>query len=211
MEKDRRDIIWNDVYELYYDTYYNELLALTLSNKWSFIDLMLKIVTALAAVLSTVLGLLLWNDPVGKFAWLTSSSVVVILIITYIVINISGKIKRHMKSNKEFFGLRYAIESLRDDIDNEQDFDIDTNVNQIKIYANTFNDICKHTPLDSLEKNSMFKAVQKEVDNRLSGLTYQGSERIKPGKRIVNGIDRGAPSPKPHPSPRQFKFGSHHS
>ena len=205
MVDDPRDIIWNDAYELYYDTYYNELFAFKLGEKWSFLDLLIKSLIAGTALVSTITGLALWNSQLGEYLWLMISSIVVILSVTSIVLNINNKSKNLTRIHKEFMALRYGLDTLRTDINTEPDFNIEVFRTQLVSYQTTYTAICKINPYDELAKDVIRNETQMELNKKLDGITQKGN-RIPPKQSSAAGVFSGAPNPKPAPKSRQHKY-----
>lgn len=207
MNNDPRDIIWNETYGLYYDTYFNELLTLRLIDKWSYIDRLIKILIVTSALLSTLIGLFFWSSTAFFIFWFILSSIVLILSIVYFFINVTDKIKQLMKENKEFMSLRYVMETLRSDLDLNPDFDIKQHRNQLTAYKSTYDDICRNNPNDILADEDLKGRTQRELNKRLSNIIKKGKlKKASPGKTRGYVSKRVAPNPKPEPVSRQFKY-----
>lgn len=208
MTKDPKDIIWEESYGLYYDTFFDELLASRLIGKWKFIDLILKIIIAAAAFLSTSSGLILWNNPAGKIYWFLLSVIVLILATTYLFLNINQKTMQLTRVYKEFMALRYELETFRSNIDMKPEFDVSQYSAQFKAHENTYVEICRHNPYDMLASNDLKRVTQNEINKKLSRIIQKKRESMPPGKISVGGITRGAPYPKPSPKSRQHKYNA---
>ena len=205
MVDDPRDTIWNDNYELYYDTYYNELLAFKLGEKWSSIDRAIKSLILGTALISTIAGLALWNSQQGKYIWLMISIILVLLSAVNIVLNINKKNKNLTRIHKEFMALRYVLETFRTDIDTEPDCNVEEFRAQLVSYQNTYNVICQNNPNDELANDDLRNETQNELNIKLTGITQKG-KKTPPKKATVSGIISGAPNPKPAPKSRQYKY-----
>ncbi len=67
---DARDIIWDKVFEVFYDSYYYEMLSNKLISKWLAIDEITKVLVAITTSGSAIAGWALWNKEGFQYIWI---------------------------------------------------------------------------------------------------------------------------------------------
>jgi hypothetical protein len=108
-----REQVWNASFETYYKTFFEELVADGLINRWGRLDDVTKILVALTASGSAVSGWALWTKPEWKLIWLACSGVAALLSIVHTALAVPGRIKAHADDKRRFSQLRIELETFR--------------------------------------------------------------------------------------------------
>ena len=110
---DQRDVLWNAVYEVHYQTYYEELLIECLLGYWSKVDAIAKVVIALTSSSTAVAGWSMWNKDEYKIVWAFFAGSGAVLAILSSALGIQTKLKEHAVSKENFLRLRSELEILQ--------------------------------------------------------------------------------------------------
>ena len=124
MSFDSRDVIWDKIFEVYYDSYWVEILSDKVIGIWQKTDDITKLIVALTTSGSAVSGWALWNEPGFKCIWIIFAGISAILSITHASLGVAGKVKDWTETKRQFTTLRIELEICRDLMEINPDFSI---------------------------------------------------------------------------------------
>ncbi len=110
---DPRAKLWQATFETYYDSYFQELSANRLLERWERFDDATKVLVALTASGSAIAGWTLWNEPGLKYVWATLAGSAAVMSVVHAALKVPERLARHFDSKSEFSGLRIALETFR--------------------------------------------------------------------------------------------------
>lgn len=168
MTYDSRDQIWNAVFETYYDTFYEEMVADALISRWQILDEITKVLVALTASGSAVAGWSLWNDPNLKYLWAFIAGTAAVLAIVHSTLLVPSRINNWSKVQHQFVNLRLDLDMLRDKMKIDSSFSIDNINNELDILRIQFRDAINNIPNDILLTEKTQLDVQEKLNIRLS-------------------------------------------
>ena len=106
MVEDTRDKLWELVFETFYDSYYEEIVADKLVYRWQLFDQISKVLIALTASGSAVSGWALWNQPAFRNIWVTLAGLGAVLSIIHAALSVSSRLKEWRDVKTSFVVLR---------------------------------------------------------------------------------------------------------
>lgn len=168
MGKSDRDIIWDKIYEVYYDTYWVEIFSGLVISFWKFTDDFTKVLVALTASGSAITGWALWENQGFKETWIGLAGFAAVLSITHAALGVSSKVKNWTEINRKFTELRIKLETYQDMMELDQDFDINTfkdfHLNAKEFYGKEYSMI----DTDFIFAKRLKIKSQKELNTRLN-------------------------------------------
>jgi len=100
-------------FEMFYESFFQELLSEALTRRWNMIDLATKLLIAFTASGSAIAGWSLWNTPGGKFFWVMIAGVASISSIANGVMGVPTRVKEQEEIRQVFLKLRVDLEMFR--------------------------------------------------------------------------------------------------
>lgn len=167
MEKTKRDIIWEKIFDVYYDSYWVEILSEKLINIWQKVDDTNKVLVAVTASGTVVSGWALWENPTFKYFWIVLAGVAAVLSIFHASLGVANRIKDWTEIKRQFALLRIDLEIQRAKMEinydfNENDFESIFESSMKKYaeqYANLRNDILKTKRIQVKAQNELNKKI----------------------------------------------------
>lgn len=167
MENTKRDIIWDKIFDVYYDSYWVEILSEKLINIWQKVDDTNKVLVALTASGSVVSGWALWENPTFKYIWIILAGFAALLSIIHASLGVANRIKDWTEIKRQFALLRIDLEMQRAKMEmnyefNENEFEdiyVTTMKKYAEQYANLRNDILKSKRLQVNAQNELNKRI----------------------------------------------------
>lgn len=165
----QRDIIWKDSFNTYYDTYFDELLTESLSQRWTIINTTIKFLVAITATTSVVAGLALWQEAGWKTFWAVFSLIAAVASVFGAVVVVENFVKDHTKSNKDFTNCRHELENFRHDLDMDPYFDVTSKDKEFKAIKKKYDD-CDNSSARDWTVTMKFKLkIKKQLNELLHG------------------------------------------
>jgi len=160
----QRNVLWEAVYRLHYDTYYEELLVSRLLGKWSKIDVIIKVFVAVTSSTSAIAGWALWTRPDFKLIWGVISGVGALCAILSSSLSVQSRIKEHTASKENFSRLRNALEIIRHEMALNPDFDVSKTDEQYKSLKEQYNDHLNGEEYDILVTSKLEHSIQTHLN-----------------------------------------------
>jgi len=167
MAYDPRDAIWNKVYETYYESYYYEIVADKLVDRWQFTDAVTKVIVAITASGSTVSGWALWQDADFKIMWAGMAGVAALLSVIHASLGVTGKIKDWEDFKRSFVTLRVRLETNRHQMEINPNFHIEEFTSEYTNIRTQFGELLSRQKNDILRTRKLRLRAQDEVDAKL--------------------------------------------
>jgi hypothetical protein len=167
MEKDKRDVIWEKIFEVYYDSYWVEILSEKLINIWQKVDDVNKVLVAITASGSVISGWALWENPALKYIWITLAGFAALLSIIHAALSVANRIKDWTEIKRQFALLRIDLEMERAKMEincvfNEKEFEaiyIKNKKKYAELYTNIRNDLFNTHRLKVNAQNELNKRI----------------------------------------------------
>lgn len=121
---DNRDQLWDQSFLTYYEAYFQELFAEFIVSRWRTIDDVTKILVALTATGSVVSAWALWDSADGKWIWSVIAGVASLLSIVHASLGVPSKLKDWVEVKQLFTGIRIDLETMRQNMAMDPEFDI---------------------------------------------------------------------------------------
>lgn len=173
MTFDQRDKIWESSFEIYYDCYFEEMIADHLLHRWCLLDDVNKWLIAITASSSAVAGWTLWSMPGLKLAWAFLASISAFLAITHSAIGVQQRIKNWEDAKKSFALLRIELNSLRQDMTIEPEFVIEDVMKTMKSLRGRYGDQMSRLSPDTLRTRKLEFKIQ-DILNKTIADQIQG-------------------------------------
>ena len=168
MSDDKKDNLWVASYEVFYDCYFEEIVADKMLQFWSVVDDVTKWLVAITASGSAVAGLALWNGHGYKELWLLISMVASILSITHGSLGIQGRIKTWAEVKKSFSMLRMELQGIRQDMQIDPQFDTEDINNKFLAVRSTYQDVMSQLSSDSFRTSGVETKAQQKLNEKIS-------------------------------------------
>ena len=164
---DERDIIWEKIFEIYYDAFYYELLSEKIIHKWILVDNITRLLVALTASGSAISGWKLWNQDGWQYLWLALASLSAVLSIIHATLNVTQKIKDWTDTKRNFASLRNNLELIRAEMSMDRNFDIDEFKKSHKINKDLYGKHYTVLPNDFISTKRLKRKTQEELNHKL--------------------------------------------
>ena len=163
-----RDIIWNKIFEVYYDSYWVEILSDKVIGIWQKTDDITKVLVALSASGSAVSGWTLWSEPGFKYIWIIFAGISAVLSITHASLGVTGKVKDWTEKKKQFTTLRIELETCRDLMEINPDFSIKEFEENYKIFKKRYSEMYTSINNDIILTKKLKVKSQDELNKKLN-------------------------------------------
>lgn len=157
----------NPVYDIYYDTYFEERCADEESAKWKFRDDITSIIVAITTPTASGSAVVVWNiweTVIGQIIWGIIAGIASILAIIHKVFEVTRNVKEYGELRQKFLDLRIDIGTFSVKLGLGL-LDINQAVNQFNMLLDRYAECMKNTlPKKSL---AFLKKIQQRVDQEL--------------------------------------------
>lgn len=150
MSHDPRDAIWNKTFETYYESYFYELVADKLVDRWQLTDDVTKVLVAITASGSAISGWALWQDPGVKWLWAIVAGIGAVLAIVHAALGVPNRIKDWEDIKRSFVSLRVNLETFRHRMEIDPNFPVDGFTNDYAIFRKQFGELVPRQKNDIL-------------------------------------------------------------
>jgi hypothetical protein len=170
---DPRDILWEESFDTYYETYFGELWSDHQIKQWMRIDFSMKFLIAITASGSAVAGLTLWSSSGGKIAWIVMSLIAALASIFQGAAQSGSLIKEHTKSNKAFAELRNELEDFRRGLNLDPQFDVGSKNEEFTKLKGKYREDASNAPQDWTEAYRAKREVQHNLNTMIGDQIQQ--------------------------------------
>jgi hypothetical protein len=169
MAHDPRDQLWNAVFETFYDSFYEELIADRIVFRWQVLDEITKVLVALTASGSAIAGWALWNEPDFKIVWAIIAGIAAILALVHSALLVPSKIKGWTKIQRQFCVLRVDLDTLRNKMKIDPNFSVTEISKDLDGLRQRYRVAIQDIPNDILMTEKFQINAQTKLDQRLVG------------------------------------------
>jgi len=167
---DKRDGIWNKVFEIFYDSFYFELLSSKIASKWLFVDEITKILVAITTSGSAIAGWSLWNKEGFQFIWIFLAGTGALLSVLHATLNVSNRVKEWTDMKRKFSSLKIECETNRGIMEMNPEFEIESHTNFYIEKKRVYGELYSNLPNDFLISKKFRINIQEEVNHSISNL-----------------------------------------
>jgi len=176
MAVDPRDEIWNAVFETYYDSYYEEVTADALVNRWQWVDEITKVLVALTASGSAISGWALWSDPNFRLVWTGLAGFAAILSIVHTALGVPARLRDWGEVKRYFASLRIDIETCRYKMKVNSEFPIGEFIDSLTEFRQRYGEGVQRFRNDIALSKRLQLRTQNELNDRLGDAVIEGSD-----------------------------------
>lgn len=167
---DERDSIWNNIFNVFYDSYFYEMLSDEIIKKWSFIDEITKILVAVTTSGSAIAGWTLWNKEGWQYGWIILAGISALLSVVHATLNVTSRIKEWTENKRSFSSLRIECETNRGEMSMNFSFDMQKHIQFYKDKMKTYGELYSKLPNDILINKKIKNRIQQELNNSIQTL-----------------------------------------
>lgn len=173
MSLDPRDAIWDDVWELRYDSVYHSTLAELVARRWGLFDQIAKVIIAIVVSGSAVSGWALWSTDGGRVTWSIIAGIAALLAIAHTSIGVSTRIRGWEETKRDFSKLKHDLDDLLLKIKANPQFDIDRFIGECAQIRSRVSDAIDRVPTGLIGANQLRHQAQDltNVDMDVKGST----------------------------------------
>ena len=164
---DRKDRLWNESYETFYQCYFEELLAGALLSRWSLFDAGVRTLVALTSSGSVVAGWSLWQSEDLRWIWFTIAGVSAVLATVHTTLNIPDLTKTLGERRTTYCRLRTYLESFRLKLSMNPEFEFDPAVYEYSKLRAEYGSLLEKTEGVLLQTRDLELRIQDELNVRL--------------------------------------------
>ncbi len=168
MRLDQRTKLWNEVWYSYYDTYYQEVLAESLTLRWQRFDEISKILIAVTASGSALTGWSLWTLPEFKVVWAGLAGFGALLAIVHKSLGVSNKLDEWNSSKSQFADIRFDHEMLMGEMRINPQFQVKELKKQFSDLQKRFAQAYQSLKSDPFQTQHFKERVQDELNVLIS-------------------------------------------
>jgi hypothetical protein len=168
MSFDPRDKMWESIFDIYYECYFEEMVADGLLYRWSLLDDITKWLVALTASGSAISGWALWNTTEFKYVWIIFSGISAFLAITHSALSVQQRIKNWEASKAAFVDLRIEFEWLRQDISINPNFDIPECEKRLSMLRQRYRENMSRLSPDTLRTKKLDESTQIKLNKTIA-------------------------------------------
>lgn len=167
---DQRDVLWNKIFDVYYDTYYVELLSSRLTDRWKLVDDITNILIAVTASGSAISGWALWNEPNFKNIWVLIAGLGAAFSILHSAIGVTGRLRNWVEVKRQATSLRLDVESCRNQMEIFSNFDISDFNSQLETFRKRYSEVYINVSSDILKTGRFERETQSKLDYKLQDI-----------------------------------------
>ncbi len=176
MTVDPRDELWEAVYDTYYESYFQELLADDLVTVWRNIDEATKVLVALTASGSVASGWAVWKLGSGELLWAILSGFVAVVAIVHASLGVPAKLKDWSEVKHVFTSLRVSLETFRHEMSVNPEFPTDEFWESYAAHRAVYADGMLRIQNDVFRTSRRAAKVQRRLNERLAIPTEASEE-----------------------------------
>lgn len=164
----QRDAIWEESWNLYYDSYYHEMESYRLIGRWLLFDVITRLLMAITASGSAVAGWTLWEETGWlKALWAFLAGTAALLAIIHGTLGVQPRLKNLTDSKRRFVALRVDVETLLAKMKIETAFPLEPFREELISARSRYQEGITQIEEDILCTKSLKHRAQDDVDLRL--------------------------------------------
>jgi hypothetical protein len=167
MANDPRDRLWKVSFKTYYDSYYHELCANALINRWLTVDTTTNFLVAATVSGSAIAGWALWSSETGKVVWAIIAGIAALLSIASTSLRVQLLLQQYNEALKAFTDVRVQLETFRQELDLNPLFSIVKATKTHKELRNAYSKALQKKPNDFLNTRKFAESMQDRLNDLL--------------------------------------------
>jgi hypothetical protein len=176
-EFDSRDQLWQCAFETYYDSYYEEIAAEDLINRYQNIDEVSKVIVVLAtAGIAVSVGFDLWNQPFIKVIWTILAGIGAILAMVNMALGIPSRLHDWGEHKRCFATLRNDLATFRYRMKIDPFFSIEEYTKEFVEYRKRYSEGYQRQKADILYRRRLQDKAQDKLNLMLGEEIIQDKE-----------------------------------
>lgn len=164
MPVDPRDQLWNAVYETYYPSHFEEIMAEELLNRWQWVDEITKVIVALTASGSALSGWALWSQPGFRILWAILAGAGAFIAILHLSLGVPRRLNDWGEIRSVFAALRVDLQTFRYRMKIAPQFSIDEFTQEFVAYRKRYGDCIQRLKNDIVRTKRLETKVQCLLD-----------------------------------------------
>lgn len=149
-------------FETFYDSYFQELASEALISKWQVIDKTTAFLVAATASGSALAGWALWNAPGWKMGWAAMAGIATVASIGHGVMGVPERVKTQAEVRRGFSKLRVDVETYRQRVKGGlEDGQVRQQYDELR---ERFGKLLSETPPDLIFGRRLRLKIQDELD-----------------------------------------------
>ncbi len=173
MEEHQRDEIWNASFDTFYDSYYEEIAADLVVNRWQYVDETAKVLVALTVSGSAVSGWVLWNQPYFQTGWAILAGFAAVLAIVHATLGVPGRLGDLGDMRRYFGSLRIDLETFRQRMKIDPRFPVEEFTGEFVEYRRRYAEGMQRRKNDILITDGIQTSAQNQLNDRLGDMIEQ--------------------------------------
>lgn len=167
MSHDPRDAIWAKAFQTFYESYFYEMVADKLVDRWQATDEATKILVAVTASGSAISGWALWQDPSLKLLWACLAGFGAVLAVVHASLGVPNRIKDWEDIKRSFVSLRVRLETFRHRMEINPEFPVDDFTKEYCAFRLEFGELVPRQKNDILLTYRLSVRSQEQLDQKL--------------------------------------------
>lgn len=165
---DPRDILWEVSYRIFYDSYYEQLLAERLLRKWYWADLWARLLVALTASGSAIAAWAVWGLAGFNLVWAVIAGIAALLSVVHSVLNVSIRLKELSENRASFLLIRTDTEALRRRIRLNPEFPLQKYTAEVERLGKMYADAESKLTVDVFRSRRLENSVQEQLNSLIA-------------------------------------------
>jgi hypothetical protein len=175
MPSDPRDQLWNCVYELYYQSYFQEILSDALLTRWQRFDDLTKLIVALTASSSAVAGLIAYYSTSNTlnitWLWPLLSGIAALFAIFHKELAVPYRLRDHGENMRSFSSLRLDLTTFRSLMQIDPEFPISEFTKSFEGFRKRYSEEYRRLRSDSFVTIGLKEKCQADLNQRITPTT----------------------------------------
>lgn len=162
--EDPRDVLWEEAFRIYYDTYFEQLICERLLSKWSVVDLVSRLLVAVTASGSAITAWAVWTLAGFSWVWAALAGISALLSVVHSVLNVPSRLKELTESRTAYLLARADAERMRLSMRLDPQFNVTTLAEDLSRLRRTYNEADAKQGFDVFRTRGLEVEAQKEVN-----------------------------------------------
>jgi hypothetical protein len=166
-QDEMRDRLWNEVWNLEYDSVYAHEVARFMVRRWMMLDLWSRLLAALFTSGSAIAGWTLWTATgMGKNSWMLLAGSAAVVAIVDGVLGSRQQIKRYSDLSGSFARLMHSLRAILADMRIDPSFDLNSIRPRHEELRSRYAELLETYPEDLFFSNKNATAIQQRINQR---------------------------------------------
>ena len=168
MAVDQRGVMWEKSFDTYYQCYFEELVADSLVYRWLILDDVTKVLVALTASGSAIAGWSLWSSDDFKWLWALLAGFGALLSVIHASLGVPSRVKQWEGLKRTFAKLRIEIETFRQRMAINPNFELDAFVKEYSLYRKRYGEAMQQLQGDIVRTRRFEEKIQDNLNEQIA-------------------------------------------